>query len=362
MDLLVVCVFAYWLMRHLPEVVNEAAEGLGFGLRGEESPAAQARRERLKQAGIDPAVGGAFRQYAGNMMRDFWLDQDAARAKRRADRAGRAQAERDRSRWQSLHDRLDGWLDDKAGQWQCRQHPAGTGPQPGGQTPPGSTDPPPTPSEGGQDVSDEWLTPDPDEGDSEPIVHNSDEYETKPGSTGNGRWSARHGRRFPGDEDYGAPYEKPDYTRPRAEQYRQQGPIRVDATVGDPIGEPTTGRTATAVLELDQGASSMSATVATRGIPVTGIQSGAQECLSIDQALQAAISEFQARLAQIAGRTHQMGNATLGIVQFAGNSTVVTRMAQAAEAIAATQAQALALGAEVSPLLHQTRAEFLRRS
>lgn len=106
----------------------------------------------------------------------------------------------------------------------------------------------------------------------------------------------------------------------------------------------------------------MSATVATRGIPVTGVQSGAAECLSINRELETAVAEFQARLANIAGRVHSMGDQTLGIVQFAGASTVVTRMAQAAEAVAATKAQAIALGTEVSPLLMQTRAEFLRRA
>ena len=106
----------------------------------------------------------------------------------------------------------------------------------------------------------------------------------------------------------------------------------------------------------------MTATVATRGIPVTGVVSGAAECLSIHRQLETAIAEFHAQLAAVAGRVHSMGEQTLGIVQFAGASTVVTRMAQAAEAIAATRAQATACGAEVGPLLMQTRTEFTKRN
>lgn len=106
----------------------------------------------------------------------------------------------------------------------------------------------------------------------------------------------------------------------------------------------------------------MSATVATRGIPVTGVMSGAQECLAIHRFLETAVAEFQLQLDAVAARVHSMGEQTLGIVQFAGASDVVTRMAQAAEAIAATRAAAAALGSEVGPLLTQTRTEFLKRS
>ncbi len=106
----------------------------------------------------------------------------------------------------------------------------------------------------------------------------------------------------------------------------------------------------------------MTATVATRGIPVTGIQSGANECRAINVALDLAVAEFQQRLDDITRRVHAMGEATLGDVQFAGNSDVVTRMAQAAEAAAAAKAAAKACGTEVGPLLEQTRREFLRRA
>ncbi len=106
----------------------------------------------------------------------------------------------------------------------------------------------------------------------------------------------------------------------------------------------------------------MSTALASRGIPVTGVVSGAAECQSIQRQLEAAIAEFQAQLAAVQGRVTSMGEQTLSIVQFAGASSVVVRMAQAAEAIAATKQQAAALGAEVGPLRAQTRTEFTRRN
>ncbi len=56
LDVLAVLVFAYYLIRH-PEVVGEAISEWVHAAKGEESPAAAARRQRLADAGVDPATG-----------------------------------------------------------------------------------------------------------------------------------------------------------------------------------------------------------------------------------------------------------------------------------------------------------------
>jgi hypothetical protein len=77
---------ALWVVVLLVQKVPEALAEVEFARRGEQSPAAAAREQRLTAAGIDPAAGGAFRQYVGNAWRDTWLDLDEHRQKRRANR------------------------------------------------------------------------------------------------------------------------------------------------------------------------------------------------------------------------------------------------------------------------------------
>lgn len=138
-----------------------------------------------------------------------------------------------------------------------------------------------------------------------------------------------------------------------------RAPIRVPATVS--AAEPAGSGTATAVLELE-GTPDMSNALATRGIPVTGVVSGAAETQSIYRETAAAIHEFQQRLTVLSSRMASLGDQTLGIVQFAGGSSVVVRMTQAAEALASLRASAGACGSEVLPLLTRTRSEFTRRN
>jgi hypothetical protein len=110
-DIVIGCVFVYWLMKAGPQIVSEAIAELAYALRDEESPTAKARRERLEAAGVDPASGGAFRQYAGNAWRDFWLDKDAARRRARAERDAAEADEASRSWWNRMSDRLDDRVD-----------------------------------------------------------------------------------------------------------------------------------------------------------------------------------------------------------------------------------------------------------
>lgn len=289
----------------------------------------RARRERLEAAGIDPAHGGAFGQYAGNLWRDFWLDQDNARTARRSstNRSGGAGA----GWFARARAAFDAELQRRADNWRTRptagQHDtdrSSPGPDLRDRTGPGRNAPEPA-------AADE---PDFDEADFEGVIHDSDEYNIPSGNA--------------------------DTEPPR-------GAVRVPATVGEPAGN--TPRTATAVLdpppapaEPTEGNIPMTNAVATRGIHVTGVVSGAAETLSIHNETQAAIHEFQERLRVLSNRMVNLGESTLTIVQFSGGSSVVLRMAQAAEALAALRASATQCGGEVLPLLVQTRNEFTRRN
>ncbi len=381
MDLLVVCVFAYFLMRH-PEVIGEAIAEVAYGLRGEESPAAARRRQRLQDAGIDPASGGAARQFAGNVWRDFWLDQDAARARRRARdnrTAGSTDTGPGRPWWQRMRDAWDTEVDRRQHAWRRRTSPDR---QPLG-------DPADT---GEHDWPKGWYD------DPEWLADNNRPHPDRPSGDRPGTSSPdsaqpedREPPDFPGPDqptDPPDPGPRPDpgpQPRPQpgpgrssqgtTESPDDREPIRVEATVGDPVPEQNSDPTADPQTVLDQpplelpaptanqeGTPTMSSTVATRGIPVTGVQSGAAECASIAALLETAVAEFQSRLDAVAARVHSMGEQTLGNVQFANSSDVVRRMAQAAEATAAARAAAVACGGEVGPLLHQTRREFLLRA
>jgi hypothetical protein len=102
--------------------------------------------------------------------------------------------------------------------------------------------------------------------------------------------------------------------------------------------------------------------VATRGAAVTGVISGSAEAMAIHRQLDAATQAYVAQLAAVRARINRLGEQTLSIVQFAGASSVVVRMSQAAEAAAASQANANQCAAEVGPLLLATKREFDRRN
>jgi hypothetical protein len=348
-DVLVFCVFAYWFVKHAPELAADAIREVRAALNGDEPPDSE-RLRRLAEAGYGPdGSEQGFDRYWNNVKRDFWNDRDQARRRRRARRGQDPAAPGVFAR---LMDAVDDEVDRRATAWRERagSRPAGPGsPRPAG-GPGGGPGHGPRPGGG-------FGPPSGGGGETGPTtIRDGDTF--TPG--GNGR---------PGDPPF------PDGETDDRE------PIRVDATVGDPVAEPgnpqpplpltappepghpgqQTRPAATAVLDRPEGPPDMT-TVATRGIQVTGIQSGAAECLSINKALEDAIAEFQTRLDQIASRVYAMGEATIGDVQFAGTSDVVTRMAQAAEATAAAKAAANACGTEVGPLLMMTRREFLRRA
>lgn len=102
--------------------------------------------------------------------------------------------------------------------------------------------------------------------------------------------------------------------------------------------------------------------LATRGGSVTGVVSGAAEARAIEQQVRNTTDEFAAHLARLQQRLYGLGDATLGIVQFAGNSSVVNACAGAAEALASAIAAARNVTGEVSPAMLQIAREFDARN
>jgi hypothetical protein len=360
-EILVCCVFAYWLVKHLPEVVGEAAQAFAAGLRGEESPAMAARRQRLKDAGVDPATGGAFGQFAGNVWRDFWLDQNNTRTARRADRPSRGSRSR-RSVFDRILDAFEDIVERRAEGWR-RRRPHGPDYEPeesqqdddtgrtgdddwgGWEEPGGDFDPEPRRTErfrhadAPDDGPESSWQPDTEE----PLFDTGESPEDPPP--------------VHVDSTIDYPDMGPDDPRPAVDQ--GPGPDTYRTAPESQTAVPNSG-TATAVLELE--GPDMTSAVATRGIAVTGVVSGAAETASIARALDAATDQYLAQLANLRARMFAMGESTLGIIQFAGRSDVVTRMAQAAEALAASESAARGCTAEVGPLLQATRSEFVRRN
>jgi len=78
------------------------------------------------------------------------------------------------------------------------------------------------------------------------------------------------------------------------------------------------------------------------------------------RALDAANTAYVAELARIRNRISSLGEQTLGTVQMAQRSNVVSLLVQAAESAAAAQAAAKTCGAEVGPLMGQVARAFER--
>lgn len=129
MELLVACVIAYYLVRHGPELLVEALAEAEYARQGLTSPAAAARAQRLRDAGIDPVAGGAARQFFGNAWRDTWLDLDEQRRRRRAERQSSGA---NPSGWA---DRLDEAITAAAARWRARSGGETPGAEPAAGTP-----------------------------------------------------------------------------------------------------------------------------------------------------------------------------------------------------------------------------------
>lgn len=348
----------YGMLKRSPQWAGEMAEEWQAAKRGEESPAAAARRQRLIAAGVDPATGGPMRQYLGNRWRDYWLDADDKAAKDRAARLAREEAGEVLSWRERLAARMDDEVTRRAGQWRTRPPadvvppvapaPGGNpGPDDGGGADAGETTSPPT---------DPW--PDgPPEGDDHPGVFSGwtrdaptdTDTDTAPDfDAPAGVWgSTVH------DDDTYTPHNT-TASDPTPEPDRD--PIRVDATAGAPLH--TNDQAATAAPAAITAGGTMSNAVAQQA--VTGVVSGASEARAIQAAINAATEEYVAKLNRIRSRIGSLGEQTLGTVQMSGKSQVVNYTAAAAEAAAAATANARACTTEVVPLLGSVARAFDR--
>lgn len=345
-----------WVVAVLLTRAPEALAEREFAKRGEESPAAQDRRQRLIDAGIDPATGGAFRQYVGNAWRDAWLDLDEQRRTRRANRPPVDSA--GPSLWERFRGRIDAAVDRRAQAWRRRvadSEPRRSSPGRGDDEPfddrwadldPGSgadgwrgreSDGERRDEDTDRTFDGEWADPDPAEpaGPDHPADRTPRAEPTRSGND--------HAYRPPPRPTQ--PQPPPAGSRDdRAEQDR--APLRGTITVERPQPDPPTK------------GDPMSSLV--RAGAVTGVLSGAAEARAVQRQLEAANTAYVAELARVRARITSLGEQTLSTVQMAQRSNVVSLLVQSAEAAAAAQAAARTCGAEVAPLLGQVARAFER--
>nr|WP_221374428.1 hypothetical protein [Actinoplanes polyasparticus] len=340
MEFLVCCVFAYWLVKHIPQIAGETAEAIAAAWNGQESPALKARRDRLDAAGIDPAHGGAFGQWWGNLWRDFWLDQDKARGRRR-DQKPHGDGESGKQSW---FDKVRDWFDDEVDRrnrkWRTRRAGHGFDDEKFGSnaddydSDSGGYRHGPEPGEAHPLFGEDEETPRP-EGDQEPTPRPEPDAFNPDTST----WP---------DPEPNSP--------PQPDPQTSTEPVHVPSTVGEPVPDSTAHPAA----ELE--GTTMSQAVSTNGTAVTGVVSGAAEARAIQRYLEQATAAYDGAMAQARKRIHALGEQTVGVVQLATKSDVVDATAQAAESIAAAQAGANTCKAETIPLLGLVARHFDRRN
>lgn len=347
---MVVAVMAvYALLSRSPAIVGELVDSWR---QGRESQAARDRRERLLKAGVDPATGGAARQFAANLWRDTWLDLDEARSARRAARkAGRNGSSR--GGWAA---RVDAAVGERLRRWgrdtSFRRSPGcpgggdsrspGTGtvggrvspksPRGGGTQPPGS----PRGGTAGDRVSSrspgagrprDWVpVGSPEHGTpwnryqcAESVVHDSDEYVVRDSVPDGQDSEDTPGTGCPEDEDSNRP------------------PLRVDVTVGKPMRQENT---------------------MTQAVEVSGIGSAHAEAEAILRAAKLAAIEYSTALGALRDRLQSLAEQTVGQVQMATTSRVVGYTQTAGEAAAAAQAHAVASVEEIIECVDAVKREF----
>lgn len=321
------------LVKRVPDIVADLAEAASQG----ESAEDKSRRERLKNAGIDPPTGGAARRYFGSLWRDAWLDLDEKRQARRTGKAaGRpTPAAGDGRSWlDRLADKVDATASATTNRWRAdpadrtgdanRHRPEGH-PRPEdaelANWPPGSPAPVPT-----TDVGDPDAAP----SDADTLLRPA------PPGDGTAWWqtipiSTPHRHPEPAGRGSTATLERhsPDPPPPTTNQRVIEGEI-------------------------------VTAVVPARGGAVTGGSSGAAEAKAIQRAVEDANNAYVAAMEAIKRRIVSLGEQTLEQVQMAQRSHVVQLTAQAAEAAGAAQAAAKRCGLEVVPILGQVARAFQR--
>ena len=334
MDPVSILIGAMVIAAFITERLPEAAAEVEYAKRGEQSPVLRARLQRLADAGIDPATGGAMRQYLANAWRDTWLDLDTDRQRRRSARQAAAGGEDTTpvsepsgpGWWRNLRhrlaDRIDQAASDHANRWRTRTTTKPVRPAP---TPEPTGNPGPETPDWADDPDPEPFT--------SPVVHDDDTY-TNPSPGGR--------------EEHQPSPDPPD---------DQREPIRVTSTVGDPITDPC-----------DQPQSQqpaiegavMGSSLASTGSAVTGVLSGAAEARAIARQLEAANTAYITQLQHLRNRIASLGEQTAAIVQLSVRGETVGLIVQAAEAAAAAQAAAKGCGVEVAPLMGSVARSFDR--
>lgn len=362
-SIIVVCVALYGMAKRAPGLVGEAVAAWQAGQHGGTTPAADAAQQKLADAGVPPSTAdGSLRQFLGNRWRGYWHDKDQDRQRQRA----LQNAAKDRSWWKR---RMDAALDHQAGKYRGNPDPKSADDTPGDRRRGREYDifvPESLPLDPDDDIDEQTFSDDETPNPDRPDAGRSEDSPTGPPQSDPGQDPDGSG----GDWQNGPPYDQQrDDFQPgggNPEPTDTRPPIRVNATVGQPVRDRT--GTATAVLDPPdqqiqiEGNPHMGNAVATNGTPITGVVSGSYEMLSIHKQLEAAVQAFTGQLAAIQNRLNRAGDSTIGVVQLANGSTVMVRMAQAAEAVAALRGAAAGCSAEVSPLLLQTKAEFDRRN
>jgi hypothetical protein len=297
LSLLITAWLVYLFLQRLPETLWEWE----YAKRGEQSPAEQARVRRLTAAGIDPATGGAMRQFIGNAWRDLWLDLEEGRVRRRAGRG----AESGGGWVTRLRQRLDDAIGARGARWRSQPRPDRAAGLPDPTPPP--QDPPPARQPAAEPGHNDTQPPEVAEG---IIVIVIDDDALRPDPT----------------------------PQPSA---HLDGPA-VPAAAG-PV---------TAVIEGE--------IVSTVAVSVTGVLSGAAEARAIAAQVDATTMAYAIALTKLRQRVQALGEAVVNNVELRGNSHVAAAVEQAAEALAATQASAISYANEVTLALAQIQRAFSR--
>lgn len=362
-SIIVVLLAAWAIAQRTPGIIGQAAGEWRAGLGGESTPAAEALRQHLADEGVEPSTGkGPLGNFLSNLWRQYWHNRDQERQRAQAEK----EAAEDASWWQR---RLAAAEERHASQYRGGTD-GGKAPEPGDPAAPPpdgahgrdtdprrkpgpeSQQPPKTPAdEPGQAPSVDDPQP------SRPPIHVPSTLGPEPGSPEPAprQLTTEPADKAPADTHPPEP-EEPNPTEPAA-------PLLVPSVLGP---EPT-GPGAVAVLtrpttqpqtERNQP---MGTAVATNGVAITSMTSGAYEMGSINARLHEAVNNFVLELTQLQNRLVRAGESTLGTVQLAGHSTVMKSMSQSVEAISALKAAARGCATEVSPLVTATKREFEKR-
>ena len=366
----VILLAAWGIMQRTPGIVGQLAAEWQAGRRGATTQAAENLRKKLDEAGAPVSSGrGSLGNFLGNLWSDFWHEKDAERQRGQDDGFGG----QERGWWRRR-------MDDAADRYAARYRGTGPAGPDAGEFP--DPEPPAAPlavkeqpePRAGQDDSGPRPGPEegPDAAGSEQDLREPVRVESRlgeeprpakpavPPSLGQGPPPASPAP--PGSDPPPASPQAGGNHAPGGDSM-PDGPIRVPSTTGPAMTARPVG--AVAVLEspahTTEGTNPMGTAVATNGVAITSMTTGAYEMLSINNRLHEAVNQFVNELTIMQNRLVRAGESTLGTVQLSSRSTVMGSMSQAVEAISALKAAARSCTGEVSPLVVATKREFEKR-